>query len=172
MRKTETALAPWVALGRFERAVDNVRDERPVVVVVLQRAAGAIPDGVRRSVIARLARRGAAVLAADDADEAAMWIARLARQEQCGPGGHAGSLGRKPRTPTASPRTSQLELVGLRLEYCHTRLAEGDDADWIAAHLDRACRPLGTSVTRSAEQRFTVEPPRQAQASLGASASA
>jgi poly-gamma-glutamate capsule biosynthesis protein CapA/YwtB (metallophosphatase superfamily) len=59
------------------------------------------------------------------------------------------------------PRSDpQLELVGLRLEYCHTRLAEGADADWIAARLEHACRELGTSVTRSAEQRFTIEPPR------------
>jgi len=41
----------------------------------------------------------------------------------------------------------QLELVGLRLEYCHTRLADGLDADWIAARLQRACRELGTTVT-------------------------
>jgi poly-gamma-glutamate capsule biosynthesis protein CapA/YwtB (metallophosphatase superfamily) len=53
---------------------------------------------------------------------------------------------------------AQLELVGLRLEYCHTRVAEGQDADWIAARLERACRELGTSVTRVAEQRFTVAP--------------
>jgi poly-gamma-glutamate synthesis protein (capsule biosynthesis protein) len=71
------------------------------------------------------------------------------------------------------PRSDpQLELVGLRLAHCHTRLAEGADAEWIAARLDRACRLLGTSVTRSAEQRFTVEPSRQTQASAGASASA
>jgi poly-gamma-glutamate capsule biosynthesis protein CapA/YwtB (metallophosphatase superfamily) len=56
------------------------------------------------------------------------------------------------------PRSDpELELVGLRLEYCYTRLAEGADADWIAARLSRACRELGTSVTRSAEQRFTIE---------------
>jgi len=37
------------------------------------------------------------------------------------------------------PRSEpQLELVGLRLQYCHTRLAEGADADWIAARLGRA----------------------------------
>jgi poly-gamma-glutamate capsule biosynthesis protein CapA/YwtB (metallophosphatase superfamily) len=60
--------------------------------------------------------------------------------------------------PYADPR---LELVGLRLEYCHTRLAEGADADWIAARLERACREVGTSVTRSAEQRFTIEPMRK-----------
>ena len=37
----------------------------------------------------------------------------------------------------------QLELVGLRLEYCHTRLADGADADWIAARLERACSRPG-----------------------------
>ena len=55
----------------------------------------------------------------------------------------------------------QLELVGLRLEYCHTRLAEGADADWIAARLERACRGSGTAVTRAAEQRFTITPIRE-----------
>lgn len=57
------------------------------------------------------------------------------------------------------PRSDpELELVGLRLGYCYTRLAEGADADWIAARLSHACRELGTSVTRSTEQRFTIEP--------------
>jgi capsule synthesis protein PGA_cap len=55
----------------------------------------------------------------------------------------------------------RLELVGLRLEYCHTRLAEGAEADWIAARLERACRELGTAVTRAAEQRFTITPMRE-----------
>jgi Bacterial capsule synthesis protein PGA_cap len=57
--------------------------------------------------------------------------------------------------PNAEP---QLELVGLRLECCHTRLAEGAEAGWIAARLERACRELGTAVTRTAEQRFTITP--------------
>ena len=52
----------------------------------------------------------------------------------------------------------QLELVGLRLEYCHTRLADGADADWIAGRLKRACSRLGTAVARAAEQRFTLTP--------------
>ncbi len=56
--------------------------------------------------------------------------------------------------PRGSP---ELELVGLRLEYCFTRLADGRDADWIARRLERACRKLGTRVSRTAEQRFTVE---------------
>jgi Bacterial capsule synthesis protein PGA_cap len=57
------------------------------------------------------------------------------------------------------PRSDpQLEVIGLRLEYCYTRLADGADADWIAARLERACRELGTNVTRSDEQRFTITP--------------
>jgi poly-gamma-glutamate capsule biosynthesis protein CapA/YwtB (metallophosphatase superfamily) len=55
----------------------------------------------------------------------------------------------------------QLALVGLRLEYCHTGLAEGADADWIATRLARACSELGTIVTRTSEQRFTIEPLRE-----------
>ena len=56
------------------------------------------------------------------------------------------------------PRSDpQLELVGLRLQYRHTRLARGADADWIAARLERACHQLGTGVTRQGEQRFRIE---------------
>ena len=39
--------------------------------------------------------------------------------------------------------SAELELVGLALDYCHTRLAEGDDAEWIAARLERACADPG-----------------------------
>lgn len=60
--------------------------------------------------------------------------------------------------PHAEPR---LELVGLRLGYCRTRLAHGPDADWIAIRLERPCHELGTAVTRIAEQRFTTEAVRQ-----------
>lgn len=52
----------------------------------------------------------------------------------------------------------ELELVGLRLRYCHTGLAEGEDADWIAERLAAACARLGTRVRRTAEQRFVVAP--------------
>jgi poly-gamma-glutamate capsule biosynthesis protein CapA/YwtB (metallophosphatase superfamily) len=51
---------------------------------------------------------------------------------------------------------AELELVGLALDYCHTRPAEGEDADWIARRLDRACPPLGSRVERVAEQRFRL----------------
>jgi poly-gamma-glutamate synthesis protein (capsule biosynthesis protein) len=40
----------------------------------------------------------------------------------------------------------ELEAVPLKLEYCHTRLAHGDDAHWIRERFRRACRDLGTEV--------------------------
>jgi poly-gamma-glutamate synthesis protein (capsule biosynthesis protein) len=49
-----------------------------------------------------------------------------------------------------------LELIGLALDYCHTRLADGEDAEWIAARLERASVALGARVERLAEQRFRV----------------
>jgi poly-gamma-glutamate capsule biosynthesis protein CapA/YwtB (metallophosphatase superfamily) len=52
----------------------------------------------------------------------------------------------------------ELELAGLRLDYCVTRIAEGGDADWIAARLERACGELGTAVERTGEARFTLAP--------------
>jgi poly-gamma-glutamate capsule biosynthesis protein CapA/YwtB (metallophosphatase superfamily) len=50
----------------------------------------------------------------------------------------------------------QLELVGLHLDFCRTELAAGEDADWIAARLVRACGELGSSVRRIDEGRFVV----------------
>jgi poly-gamma-glutamate capsule biosynthesis protein CapA/YwtB (metallophosphatase superfamily) len=52
----------------------------------------------------------------------------------------------------------ELELVGLALDYCRTRLAAGQDAQWIAQRLAQACEQLGTRVERIAEQRFRVAP--------------
>ena len=49
-----------------------------------------------------------------------------------------------------------IELVGLRLDYCRTDLAYGDDAEWIGARLTEASRRLGSSVERAGEQRFRV----------------
>jgi poly-gamma-glutamate capsule biosynthesis protein CapA/YwtB (metallophosphatase superfamily) len=54
----------------------------------------------------------------------------------------------------------ELELVGLRLEFCFTRLARGEDAEWIARRLEGACSELGTRVDQVAEQRFRVAPAR------------
>ena len=35
----------------------------------------------------------------------------------------------------------------LKLEFCHTRLARGEDRAWIRKHFAEACRALGTEVT-------------------------
>jgi poly-gamma-glutamate capsule biosynthesis protein CapA/YwtB (metallophosphatase superfamily) len=53
----------------------------------------------------------------------------------------------------------QVELLGLELRFCETRLARGEAAEWIAARLERACASLGTRVERVGEQRFAVVPP-------------
>jgi poly-gamma-glutamate capsule biosynthesis protein CapA/YwtB (metallophosphatase superfamily) len=39
-----------------------------------------------------------------------------------------------------------LEALPLKLDYCHTRVAEGDDAAWIARRFIAACSALGTRV--------------------------
>jgi len=51
-----------------------------------------------------------------------------------------------------------MELVGLALDFCHTRLASGADAEWIARRLERACGELGSTVDRLGEQRFRILP--------------
>jgi poly-gamma-glutamate capsule biosynthesis protein CapA/YwtB (metallophosphatase superfamily) len=40
----------------------------------------------------------------------------------------------------------RLEAVPLKLDFCHTRLAEGDDAAWIRRRFRSACAALGTEV--------------------------
>jgi hypothetical protein len=50
----------------------------------------------------------------------------------------------------------ELELVALRLHYCYTEVARGEDADWIAARLEHACGRFGTVVRRTGEARFAA----------------
>ena len=50
----------------------------------------------------------------------------------------------------------RLEAVPLKLEHCRTRLAEGEDARWIAGRFRRACGELGTPVGE-AGGRLVVE---------------
>jgi poly-gamma-glutamate synthesis protein (capsule biosynthesis protein) len=50
-----------------------------------------------------------------------------------------------------------LELVGLALDHCHTRVAAKAEADWIAGRLARACDELGTAVERTGEARFVID---------------
>jgi poly-gamma-glutamate capsule biosynthesis protein CapA/YwtB (metallophosphatase superfamily) len=55
--------------------------------------------------------------------------------------------------PGAAP---EVELVGLRLDFCRTTLAEGPDAAWIHARLEHACGELGSRVERTEAGRFAV----------------
>jgi poly-gamma-glutamate capsule biosynthesis protein CapA/YwtB (metallophosphatase superfamily) len=41
---------------------------------------------------------------------------------------------------------ARLEAVPLKLDFCHTRLADGDDAAWIRSRFRNACSALGTAV--------------------------
>jgi poly-gamma-glutamate synthesis protein (capsule biosynthesis protein) len=50
----------------------------------------------------------------------------------------------------------RVEGVPLKLDYCHTRPAEGDDAAWIERRLRRASETLG-STARCANQRLVIE---------------
>jgi poly-gamma-glutamate capsule biosynthesis protein CapA/YwtB (metallophosphatase superfamily) len=49
-----------------------------------------------------------------------------------------------------------LEALPLKLEYCHTRLAGGDDAEWVRRRFARACRELGTTA-REHDGRLVVD---------------
>jgi poly-gamma-glutamate capsule biosynthesis protein CapA/YwtB (metallophosphatase superfamily) len=44
----------------------------------------------------------------------------------------------------------RLEAMPLKLDYCHTRVADGDDRLWIAHRLRGACAELGTDVREEA----------------------
>ncbi len=49
----------------------------------------------------------------------------------------------------------RLEGVPLKLDYCHTRLADGVDRAWIARRFHEACAELGTAVSGD-EERLVV----------------
>jgi poly-gamma-glutamate capsule biosynthesis protein CapA/YwtB (metallophosphatase superfamily) len=54
----------------------------------------------------------------------------------------------------------RLEAVPLKLEYCHTHLAHGEDARWIRRRFIHACEQLGTKATEHAG-RVILAPPAQ-----------
>jgi poly-gamma-glutamate synthesis protein (capsule biosynthesis protein) len=54
------------------------------------------------------------------------------------------------------PAPRRIEAVPLKLEYCHTRLAVGDDAAWIRRRFRGACAAFGTEV-REESGRLVVE---------------
>jgi poly-gamma-glutamate synthesis protein (capsule biosynthesis protein) len=53
-------------------------------------------------------------------------------------------------------RPLRVEAVPLALDYCHTRLADADEARWIGARFRRACASLGAEVV-DREGRLWVE---------------
>ena len=44
-------------------------------------------------------------------------------------------------------RPARLEALPLKLDYCRTRTAVGEDADWIQARFRRACAAFGADVS-------------------------
>jgi poly-gamma-glutamate capsule biosynthesis protein CapA/YwtB (metallophosphatase superfamily) len=46
----------------------------------------------------------------------------------------------------------RLEALPLKLEFCHTRLAAGEDAAWMRRHFRAACAALGTTVEEAAHR--------------------
>jgi poly-gamma-glutamate capsule biosynthesis protein CapA/YwtB (metallophosphatase superfamily) len=55
--------------------------------------------------------------------------------------------------PADGPR--RLEAIPLALDFCHTRIATGADADWIRSRFIDACAELGTAAARD-EERVVV----------------
>jgi hypothetical protein len=51
----------------------------------------------------------------------------------------------------------RLEALPLKLEYCHTRLASGEDADWIGHRFIEACAELGTHAARAGDRIVVSE---------------
>jgi poly-gamma-glutamate synthesis protein (capsule biosynthesis protein) len=49
----------------------------------------------------------------------------------------------------------RLEAVPLKLEFAHTRPADGDDADWIVGRFAQACAAFGTQVTQEGGRLVT-----------------
>jgi poly-gamma-glutamate capsule biosynthesis protein CapA/YwtB (metallophosphatase superfamily) len=50
----------------------------------------------------------------------------------------------------------RVEAVPLKLEYCHTRLADGEDAEWIRRRFRTACAALGTEAAEE-DGRLVVD---------------
>ena len=46
----------------------------------------------------------------------------------------------------------RLEALPLKLDFCHTRLAAGEDAAWMRHRFRAACAPLGTTVEQAADR--------------------
>jgi poly-gamma-glutamate synthesis protein (capsule biosynthesis protein) len=53
---------------------------------------------------------------------------------------------------------ASVEALPLKLDFCHTRIADGDDAAWITRHFIEACGALGSPAYERAG-RLVVAPP-------------
>jgi poly-gamma-glutamate synthesis protein (capsule biosynthesis protein) len=51
----------------------------------------------------------------------------------------------------------RIEALPLKLDYCHTRPAQGQDAAWVRRRFERACAALGSEV-RTEDGRLVIEP--------------
>jgi poly-gamma-glutamate capsule biosynthesis protein CapA/YwtB (metallophosphatase superfamily) len=51
----------------------------------------------------------------------------------------------------------RLEALPLKLEYCHTRLAAGEDAAWMRRRFRSACAALNTSAVEGAAGRLVID---------------
>jgi poly-gamma-glutamate synthesis protein (capsule biosynthesis protein) len=58
-------------------------------------------------------------------------------------------------TPSGPVR---IEAIPLALDFCHTRLARGEEARWISRRFVSACAELGTRV-QTANDRLVIEGP-------------
>jgi poly-gamma-glutamate synthesis protein (capsule biosynthesis protein) len=56
----------------------------------------------------------------------------------------------------ADGRADAVEALPLKLDYCHTRFATGEEAAWVRRRFRAACAALGTQ-TRDADGRVVVE---------------
>lgn len=100
LRRTERDLVPWVAPRRLHGPVAQARADAAVVVVIVQRQPvdvrfSVVGRDVRSAAVTRTIRQGAPLLDVEDVEEVAVWIARLARQEENPADGWQLSLGRK-----------------------------------------------------------------------------
>lgn len=99
LRRTDADLLPWRALRRICDPLARLAGEVEIVVLLLVGRDDEIAAELRRGALAKAVAYGASVLEADDPDEAAALIARLAQEDRWGPDLQRGSLGRKTLEP-------------------------------------------------------------------------
>jgi hypothetical protein len=56
------------------------------------------------------------------------------------------------------PHVRRIETVPIRLEYAYTRLARGEEANWIRRRFREACAAVGTEISEE-EERLAITSP-------------